>query len=178
MGARLVPHYKAEAKERQKASGGDRKSAAAKSVVKNLPQPIDAPVKPQKRRDPSRDRAGKAVNVSGRSMARAQNGRDYLVASSKREACSETGPRRALAHRCFRRELTKGPRVDRGWCPPIHMATVRGCRYLAPPQCGHRVRQETQSEDRMGKKWPKEIRDPVRNIVAFEDSRSIGCCLS
>lgn len=36
----LLPVFEAEAKERQKASGGDRKSAAAKSVVAKLPQPI------------------------------------------------------------------------------------------------------------------------------------------
>lgn len=55
--------YDEEAKQRQKESGGDRKSqkAKSKSVVENLPQPK----KPGKK---SRDRAAEQVGVSGKSV--------------------------------------------------------------------------------------------------------------
>lgn len=67
--ARLEPHYKEEAKKRQQESGGDRKSQAAKSVEADLAQPIEAPVKPRKRREQSRDQAGKAKQVIRNSQA-------------------------------------------------------------------------------------------------------------
>jgi len=55
--ARARKLYDDQAKQRQKASGGDRKSG--KSVVANLPQPIEGK---------SRDQAGKAFGVSGRRL--------------------------------------------------------------------------------------------------------------
>lgn len=58
VGARAREWYDRQAKERQKASGGDRKSN--KSVMANLPQPIDAGT--------ARDHAAKAVGVSGKSI--------------------------------------------------------------------------------------------------------------
>lgn len=56
----LRKRYEAEAKERQKASGGDRKSG--RSVVENLPEPI-----PGAR---SRDALGKQFGISGRTAER------------------------------------------------------------------------------------------------------------
>lgn len=56
--ARVREIYDSAAKERQKASGGDRKSNG-KSVVENLPQPNAGK---------SRDKAGEAVGVSGKSV--------------------------------------------------------------------------------------------------------------
>lgn len=46
-----------QAKDRQRSSGGDRKSIGAKSVKENLPEPI---------KGQARDHAGKAVGVSGK----------------------------------------------------------------------------------------------------------------
>lgn len=57
VGARARDLYDRAAKERQKASGGDRKSGKAKSVQENLPEPISGQ---------ARDAVGKAVGVSGR----------------------------------------------------------------------------------------------------------------
>lgn len=61
VGARARKFYDDEAKKRQKASGGDRKSANERSVVENLPQPISDAGK-------ARDQVGKAVGVSGKSI--------------------------------------------------------------------------------------------------------------
>src|SRR5580704_11757509 len=58
--ARARKLYDERAKERQKESGGDRKSTRAKSVVANLPEPISA--------GRARDEVGKAFGVSGRSV--------------------------------------------------------------------------------------------------------------
>ncbi len=55
--ARIRDFYDEEAKERQKSSGGDRKSLKGKSVPAILPEP---------KKGDSRDQAGKAVNVSGK----------------------------------------------------------------------------------------------------------------
>ena len=57
VGARARKWYDDEAKKRQKASGGDRKSG--KSVPANLPEPI---------KSDARDAVGKAVGVSGKSI--------------------------------------------------------------------------------------------------------------
>ncbi|VTT99063.1 unnamed protein product [Gemmataceae bacterium] len=57
--ARAREIYDRDAKDRQKAAGGDRKSAAAKSVQANLPEPI---------REQARDQAGKALGVSGKTV--------------------------------------------------------------------------------------------------------------
>lgn len=56
--ARVREMYDRAAKERQKASGGDRKSAKEKSVVEKIPQPAAG--------TKSRDAAGKAVGVNGK----------------------------------------------------------------------------------------------------------------
>jgi DNA modification methylase/ParB-like chromosome segregation protein Spo0J len=58
----VKPLYAAAAKDRQRASGGDRKSAAAKSVVETVPQPIREPA------PKSRDLAAATVGVSGRTV--------------------------------------------------------------------------------------------------------------
>jgi len=60
--SRLKQKYAAEAKERQKAGGGDKKSARAKSVVKNSTQPIPAK---------TRDQVGAAIGVSGNTIEKA-----------------------------------------------------------------------------------------------------------
>jgi hypothetical protein len=60
VGARAREIYNRQAKERQRASGGDRKGARAISVPVNLPEPIVG--------GDARDQAGKAVGVSGRSI--------------------------------------------------------------------------------------------------------------
>lgn len=52
--------YDRQAKERQKASGGDKKSAGAKSVPVHLPEPMT--------KGDSRDQAAKLVGVSGSSV--------------------------------------------------------------------------------------------------------------
>jgi len=54
----------AKAKERQKASGGDRKSEQAKSVVANLPQPIDG--------KKTREELAEIARISPRSMAKVE----------------------------------------------------------------------------------------------------------
>jgi hypothetical protein len=59
--ARARELYDKQAKERQQAGGGDKKSASAKSGVANLPPPIQDPGK-------ARDLAGKAAGVSGRTV--------------------------------------------------------------------------------------------------------------
>lgn len=53
--------YEVEAKQAQQKAGGDKKSAKAKSVVENLPQPKNAGEK-------ARDKAAKTVGVSGKSV--------------------------------------------------------------------------------------------------------------
>lgn len=58
VGARARSLYDRQAKERQKASGGDRKTT--KSVVVNLPQPNDS--------GKARDQVGKVVGVSGKTI--------------------------------------------------------------------------------------------------------------
>ena len=62
IGARARAEYDRQAKERQRASGGDRKSAGAKSVQVNLPEPI---------KSQARDEVGKTVGVSGSTIDRA-----------------------------------------------------------------------------------------------------------
>lgn len=59
VGARAKSVYSQMAKERQKAGGGDKKSAKAKSLPANLPE--------AKKAD-SRDEAAAAVNVSGKTI--------------------------------------------------------------------------------------------------------------
>ena len=59
VGARARDYYDRQAKERQKASGGDRKSEKARSVQVNLPEPISGQ---------ARDHAARAVGVSGKSI--------------------------------------------------------------------------------------------------------------
>ncbi len=49
-----------EAKDRQRASGGDRKSPRAKSVPVNLPEPVTS--------GDARDQTGKAFGISGKSV--------------------------------------------------------------------------------------------------------------
>ena len=66
---KLVPHYEEEAKKRQQEHGGTAPGRRSPETLEaRLPQVNDAPVKPRKRRDQSRDQAGKAMNVSGRSV--------------------------------------------------------------------------------------------------------------
>lgn len=60
VGARARALYDAQAKARQVEAGGDKKSAN-RSVVENLPQPIEDSSR-------ARDAAGKAVGVSGKSI--------------------------------------------------------------------------------------------------------------
>lgn len=60
--AKALPHFKAEAKARQRAAGGDKKSAKAGSVPAKLPEPIGA--------GDARDAAA-GPNVSGRSVQHA-----------------------------------------------------------------------------------------------------------
>ena len=72
-----------EAKERQRESGGDRKSAKAKSVVVNLPQPIPDADDTGK----TRDQLGKLFGVSGSSV-------DKL--SRRRRPAARPGQRRPL----------------------------------------------------------------------------------
>jgi hypothetical protein len=59
VGARAREIHDKAAKDRQRASGGDRKSKESKSVVENLPQPIQ---------EKARDAVGKAIGVSGKSI--------------------------------------------------------------------------------------------------------------
>ena len=63
VGTKAMELYEAEAKERQKASGGDKKTKN-KSVVDNCPQPTDT--------SKARDKAGRAAGVSGKSIDRAK----------------------------------------------------------------------------------------------------------
>ena len=75
--ARARDYYDEQAKERMKAGGGDHKSAKAKSGKENLPYPVDA--------GQSRDAAGKAVGVSGKSVDHAtrvlKKGEPELIAA-------------------------------------------------------------------------------------------------
>src|SRR5689334_5391257 len=64
IGARASDSFDQQAKERQKASGGDKKSGEAKSVVDNWPQPTEE-------RGKARDKAGEVVGISGRTIDRA-----------------------------------------------------------------------------------------------------------
>lgn len=65
MAAAFLPHCQSEAKERQRASGGDRKSDKAKSVVETFPEPIEG--------SRARDEAAKQYNVTGRTVSKAAN---------------------------------------------------------------------------------------------------------
>jgi hypothetical protein len=58
----LRPFYKAMAKERQRESGGDQKSEAAR---KSVPEKVPEPITDRKARE-SRNQAGKAAGVNGR----------------------------------------------------------------------------------------------------------------
>jgi len=59
--AELEPFFAADAKRRQRESGGDKKSKSAKSVVAKLPEPIA-----KKPADPARKEAAKSVGVGDR----------------------------------------------------------------------------------------------------------------
>jgi hypothetical protein len=59
--AELEPFFAEDAKRRQRESGGDKKSASAKSVMAKLPEPID-----KKPSDPARKEAAKSVGVGER----------------------------------------------------------------------------------------------------------------
>lgn len=76
VGAKARDLYDRQAKERQKASGGDRKSQSKKSVQENLPEPIHGQ---------ARDQVGQAVGVSGKSIDHAtkvlNNGTEKLVSA-------------------------------------------------------------------------------------------------
>lgn len=63
IGARAVAlreKFAADAKERQRASGGDRKSERAKSVPELVPEPVA--------KGETRDQIGKLVGVTGRTI--------------------------------------------------------------------------------------------------------------
>jgi ParB-like chromosome segregation protein Spo0J len=59
--AELEPFFAEDAKRRQRESGGDKKSASAKSVMAKLPEPID-----EKPSGPARKEAAKSVGVGER----------------------------------------------------------------------------------------------------------------
>jgi ParB-like chromosome segregation protein Spo0J len=59
--AELEPFFAEDAKRRQRESGGDKKSASAKSVMAKLPEPID-----KKPSDPARKEAATSVGVGER----------------------------------------------------------------------------------------------------------------
>jgi len=59
--AELEPFFAADAKRRQRESGGDKKSPSAKSVVAKMPEPID-----KKPAAPAREEAAKSVGVGER----------------------------------------------------------------------------------------------------------------
>lgn len=89
--ARAREIYDRAAKERQKASGGDRKSGDRKSVVENLPQPNDGK---------SRDQAGRAFGVSGKLVDMATNvlrrGTPELVAAVEADLVAVSTAERAV----------------------------------------------------------------------------------
>jgi hypothetical protein len=62
----LEPYFAAQAKKRQRESGGDRKSEQAKSVPQTLGEPM-----PRKQRETSAQ-VGKALGVSGASVQKAK----------------------------------------------------------------------------------------------------------
>jgi hypothetical protein len=74
VGADMLPMLEEEAKERQRAAGGDRKSGAAKSLVPKMEQPIPPP----KRAPSSVETAGKIVGV----------GKQYVSDAKKLKASS------------------------------------------------------------------------------------------
>jgi len=59
VGVELLPFFEAEAKERQRESGGDRKSEKVKSVVKKVSEPIGRKPNP-----PARSKIAKSVGVN------------------------------------------------------------------------------------------------------------------
>lgn len=63
----LLPHFEAEAAEARRAAGGDRRSDEARSVGATSPQAVETERAPK-----STERAGAAVGVSGRTVARAK----------------------------------------------------------------------------------------------------------
>mgnify|MGYP000933829434 CR=1 FL=1 len=69
--------YDAEAKERMKAGGGDRKSETAKSGVEKLPHPIGE--------GKSRDIVGRMVGVSGKTIDAATKGKGTMNRRKKKK---------------------------------------------------------------------------------------------
>jgi hypothetical protein len=64
--AELEPFFAADAKRRQRDSGGDKKSDMAKSVQEKIPEPIDRKEKPTPQ---AREEAAKSVGVNDRSVS-------------------------------------------------------------------------------------------------------------
>lgn len=67
--AELEPYFAADAKRRQRDSGGDKKSAIARSVQEKIPEPIDATAKPTPQ---AREEAAKSVGVNDRYVSDAK----------------------------------------------------------------------------------------------------------
>lgn len=65
--AELEPFFAADAKRRQRDSGGDKKSAIARSVMEKVPEPIDKKAAP-----PARQEAAKSVGVNDRYVSDAK----------------------------------------------------------------------------------------------------------
>jgi hypothetical protein len=65
--AELEPFFAADAKRRQRDSGGDKKSAIAKSVMEKVPEPIEKKPAP-----PARQEAAKSVGVNDRYVSDAK----------------------------------------------------------------------------------------------------------
>lgn len=65
--AELEPFFAEDAKRRQKAAGGDKKSERARSVVEKVPQAIDATTAPK-----AREEAAKSVGVNDRYVSDAK----------------------------------------------------------------------------------------------------------
>ena len=64
--AELEPFFAEDAKRRQRASGGDKKSELVKSVGEKIPQPIPQPEKPTERNPKATEEAAKSVGVNHR----------------------------------------------------------------------------------------------------------------
>jgi len=110
-----------EAKERQRQSGGDRKSKQAKSVMANLPEPIlpiqaklQAPAAPRPCPPPARDQAAAALGTSGRSVQMAK-----VVSKAAPDLAAKVERGQMPLHRAYRetqdRQLSQPPPEELKW---------------------------------------------------------------
>jgi hypothetical protein len=112
----LLPLLEAEAKERQRAAGGDRRSEAKKSVVEIIPQPI---LEPDERNPPARDEAASLAEANPRYVSDAKRIKEEAPEVFEKVKAGEinipAAKRKIAAMNSEPAEMRQPPKAAAGW---------------------------------------------------------------